>query len=40
MKEYCDTDILELEKEILVLNIVNKFDKVLTKITRFRDQTS
>ena len=31
---------LELGKYILVLNIMNKFDTVLIKITRFRDSTS
>ena len=31
---------LELWKDILELNIVNKFDTVLIKITRFRDSTS
>ena len=29
---------LELGKDIMVLNIVNKFDKVLIKITQLRDQ--
>ena len=31
---------LELEKDILVLNIVNKIDTVLINITRYRDITS
>ena len=30
--------VLELGKDIMVLNIENTFDKVLIKITRFRDQ--
>ena len=30
---------LELGKDILVLNIVNKFDTVLLKITQFREGT-
>ena len=32
--------IIKLEKDILVLNIVTKFHKVVIKITRLRDRTT